>query len=149
MSVLIIHGPNLDILGRRDKNMYGELSLEEINRIIIKKAKELDIQFDIIQSNFEGEIVERLHRAMDDETSGIIINPAAFTHYSIAIRDALEPLSIPVIEVHLSNIYSREEFRKKSVIAPVCTGQITGFGHYGYLLALDMLKVYDEFEEVI
>ena len=141
MSVLIIHGPNLDILGRRDKNMYGELSLEEINRIIKKKAKELDIQFDIIQSNFEGEIVERLHRAMDDGTSGVIINPAAFTHYSIAIRDALEPLSIPVIEVHLSNIYNREEFRKESVIAPVCTGQITGFGHYGYLLALDMLKI--------
>jgi len=141
VSVLIIHGPNLDILGRRDKNMYGELSLEEINRIIKKKAKELDIQFDIIQSNFEGEIVERLHRAMDDGTSGVIINPAAFTHYSIAIRDALEPLSIPVIEVHLSNIYNREEFRKESVIAPVCTGQITGFGHYGYLLALDMLKI--------
>ena len=141
MSVLIIHGPNLDILGKRDKNIYGELSLEEINRLIKKKAKELDIQLDIIQSNFEGEIVERLHRAMDDGTSGVIINPAAFTHYSIAIRDALEPLSIPKIEVHLSNIYNREEFRKKSVIAPVCIGQITGFGYYGYLLALDMLKI--------
>ena len=149
MRILIIHGPNLDMLGRRDKDIYGELSLEEINGLIKNRAKKLDVQLDIIQSNFEGEIVERLHRAMDDETSGIIINPAAFTHYSIAIRDALEPLSIPVIEVHLSNIYSREEFRKKSVIAPVCTGQITGFGHYGYLLALDMLKVYDEFEEVI
>ena len=149
MRILIIHGPNLDMLGRRDKDIYGELSLEEINGLIKNRAKKLDVQLDIVQSNFEGEIVERLHRAMDDETSGIIINPAAFTHYSIAIRDALEPLSIPVIEVHLSNIYSREEFRKKSVIAPVCTGQITGFGHYGYLLALDMLKVYDEFEEVI
>ncbi len=144
MDILIIHGPNLNMLGRRDQNIYGELSLEEINVLINNRAKKLDIQLDIIQSNFEGEIVERIHRAMDDGTSGIIINPAAFTHYSIAIRDALEPLSIPVVEVHLSNIYSREEFRKKSVIAPVCTGQITGFGHYGYLLALDMLKVYDE-----
>lgn len=144
MDILIIHGPNLNMLGRRDKNIYGELSLEEINVLINNRAKKLDIQLDIIQSNFEGEIVERIHRAMDDGTSGIIINPAAFTHYSIAIRDALEPLSIPVVEVHLSNIYSREEFRKKSIIAPVCTGQITGFGHYGYLLALDMLKVYDE-----
>ena len=144
MDILIIHGPNLNMLGRRDQNIYGELSLEEINVLINNRAKKLDIQLDIIQSNFEGEIVERIHRAMDDGTSGIIINPAAFTHYSIAIRDALEPLSIPVVEVHLSNIYSREEFRKKSIIAPVCTGQITGFGHYGYLLALDMLKVYDE-----
>ena len=144
MRILIIHGPNLDMLGRRDKDIYGELSLEEINELIKNKAKKLDIQLDIIQSNFEGEIVDRIHRAMDDGTNGIIINPAAFTHYSIAIRDALEPLSIPIIEVHLSNIYNREDFRRKSVLAPVCTGQITGLGHYGYLLALDMLRIYDD-----
>lgn len=144
MNILIIHGPNLNILGRRDKGLYGELSLNEINALIKNKANDLDVQLDIIQSNFEGEIVDRIHRAMDDGTNGIIINPAAFTHYSIAIRDALEPLSIPIIEVHLSNIYNREDFRRKSVLAPVCTGQITGLGHYGYLLALDMLKIYDD-----
>lgn len=144
MNILIIHGPNLNILGRRDKGLYGELSLNEINALIKNKANDLDVQLDIIQSNFEGEIVDRIHRAMDDGTNGIIINPAAFTHYSIAIRDALEPLSIPIIEVHLSNIYNREDFRRKSVLAPVCTGQITGLGHYGYLLALDMLRIYDD-----
>lgn len=144
MNILIIHGPNLNILGRRDKGLYGELSLDEINALIKNKANDLDVQLDIIQSNFEGEIVDRIHRAMDDGTNGIIINPAAFTHYSIAIRDALEPLSIPIIEVHLSNIYNREDFRRKSVLAPVCTGQITGLGHYGYLLALDMLRIYDD-----
>lgn len=141
MNILVIHGPNLDILGRRDRTIYGKTSLEEINTLIKNKANELDIKLDIVQTNFEGEIIERLHKAIDDETDGIIFNPAAFTHYSIAIRDAIEPLSIPIIEVHLSNIYSREGFRRKSVTAPVCTGQITGFGHYSYLLALDMLKL--------
>lgn len=141
MNILIIHGPNLDILGKRDKNIYGKLNLEEINYIIENKAKEENINVIIFQSNFEGEIIEKIHDAMDNNIDGIIINPAAFTHYSIAIRDAIEAITIPVIEVHLSNIYSRETFRNKSVIAPVCTGQITGFGHNSYLLALDMLKL--------
>lgn len=141
MNILIIHGPNLDILGKRDKNIYGKLNLEEINYIIENKAKEENINVIIFQSNFEGEIIEKIHDAMDNNIDGIIINPAAFTHYSIAIRDAIEAITIPVIEVHLSNIYSRETFRNKSVIAPVCTGQITGFGHNSYLLALNMLKL--------
>lgn len=140
MNILVIHGPNLDILNKRNKTIYGNMGLEEINTIIQNKANELDIKLDIIQTNFEGEIIERLHRAINDGTEGVIINPAAFTHYSIAIRDALEVLSIPIIEVHLSNIYSRDKFRRESVIAPVCTGQITGFGHFSYLLALDMLE---------
>jgi 3-dehydroquinate dehydratase-2 len=141
MNILIIHGPNLDILGKRDKNLYGELTLKEINSLIKNKAKEQNLNIDFFQSNFEGEIIEKIHQAMDGNVDGIIINPAAFTHYSIAIRDAIEAITIPVIEVHLSNIYSREDFRSKSVIAPVCKGQITGFGYNSYLLALEMLRL--------
>lgn len=142
MNVLIIHGPNLDILGKRDKNIYGKLNLEEINSLIENRAKEQNINVEFFQSNFEGEIIERIHETMEDNTDGIIINPAAFTHYSIAIRDAIEAIDTPVIEVHLSNIYNREEFRNKSVIAPVCMGQIAGFGYNSYLLALDALVYY-------
>ena len=144
MDILIIHGPNLDILGKRDENIYGRISLEEINSLIKKRASEENINVEFFQSNFEGEIIGKIHEAMGDNTNGIIINPGAFTHYSIAIRDALEAVNIPVVEVHLSNIYNREEFRQKSVIAPVCMGQITGFGHNSYLLALDAL-VYDKY----
>ena len=142
MNVLIIHGPNLDILGKRDKNIYGKFNLEEINSLIENRAKEQNINVEFFQSNFEGEIIERIHETMEDNTDGIIINPAAFTHYSIAIRDAIEAIDTPVIEVHLSNIYNREEFRNKSVIAPVCMGQIAGFGYNSYLLALDALVYY-------
>jgi len=138
-KILVIHGPNLNMLGRRNNQYYGYKDLNEVNTIIIEKSKELDFSVEIFQSNNEGDIVTKLQEALDD-FNGIVINAAAYTHYSIAIRDAIEILQIPVIEVHLSNIYNREEFRNKSVIAPVCTGQISGFGHVSYLLALEALR---------
>lgn len=144
MKVLIIHGPNLNILEKREPSIYGGKSLDEINGLIMVKARELDIEVEIFQSNFEGEIVEKIQSSMDSNIDGIIINPAAFTHYSIAIRDAIEVLDIPVIEVHLSNIYRREEFRAKSVIAPVCLGQITGLGIYSYLIAMEAIKLLNQ-----
>lgn len=144
MNVLIINGPNLNLLERRDPTFYGGNSLEEINNKINKKSKELGLNIEVFQSNHEGYIIDRIHSAMDANYMGIIINPGALTHYSIAIRDAIEMLTIPVIEVHLSNINKREEFRKKSVIAPVCEGQITGLGVNGYLLALEAIKLLNE-----
>jgi len=141
MKILVIHGPNLNILDRRDPSLYGGKSLDEINRLIEVRAKDLDIEVEFFQSNYEGSIVEKIQASIDSNFDGIIINPAAFTHYSMAIRDAIEALNIRVIEVHLSNIYNREEFRAKSVIAPVCSGQISGLGIYSYLVALEALKL--------
>ncbi len=141
MRIFIIHGPNMNLLGKRDKKIYGSATLEDINNILYTKAKELKLEIDIFQSNCEGEIINKLHQAIDDEIDGIIINPGGYTHYSIAIRDAIEVLDIPVIEVHLSNIFGREDFRKKSVISPVCAGQISGLGLYSYVLALEGLKM--------
>lgn len=138
-KILIIHGPNLNMLGFRDEKHYGNKTLHEINNEIISKGIELGFNIEIFQSNIEGEIVNQIHNSIN-EFDGIIINPAAFTHYSIAIRDALEILSIPIIEVHLSNIYKREEFRHISVTAPVVTSVINGVGHFGYLLALQALR---------
>ena len=141
MKVLIINGPNLNLLGKRNKSLYGEETLEEINESIKLRGEELGFEIDFFQSNSEGFILNKIHESMDINYSGIIINPAAFTHYSIAIRDAIEVLTIPVIEVHLSNISGREDFRQKSVIAPVCTGQISGLGLNSYLVAMDALKL--------
>ena len=141
MKVLVIHGPNLNLLEKRNPSIYGGESLDEINRLIEHKAIELNIEVEIFQSNHEGQIVDKIHESMGLGYMGIIINPAALTHYSIAIRDAIEILDIPVIEVHLSNIHSREDFRNKSVIAPVCKGQILGFGANGYLLAMNAVKL--------
>jgi len=141
MKILIIHGPNLNLLEMRKQSIYGGKSLDEINRLIGAKSLELNIDVDIFQSNHEGQIVDKIQESIFLDYSGLIINPAALTHYSIAIRDAIEILSIPTIEVHLSNIYGREEFRTKSVIAPVCTGQICGLGSSGYLIAMDALKL--------
>lgn len=141
MKILIIHGPNLNLLEKRDQSIYGEESLEQINRLIESKSFELNINVDIFQSNHEGQIVDKIQESIYLDYSGLIINPAAFTHYSIAIRDAIEILRIPTIEVHLSNIYGREDFRTKSIIAPVCTGQICGLGSSGYLIAMDALKL--------
>ena len=135
----VIHGPNLNLLGTREREIYGGDSFDEINRRIKLRAQELGIEVKIIQSNHEGEIVDFIQE-MRNWAEAIIINPAAFTHYSIAIRDAVAAVRLPTIEVHLSNIYAREEFRHHSVIAPVVVGQIAGLGPIGYILALEAAK---------
>lgn len=136
-KVLLVHGPNLDLLGTRETEIYGETTLGEINSTLKNQAQEADVELEVFQSNHEGEIVEKIGKAKDENVDVIIINPAAFTHYSIAVRDAVQASSIPTIEVHLSNIYSREKFRQESVVAPVVVGQIAGFGPQSYYLALD------------
>ncbi|HHV38573.1 MAG TPA: type II 3-dehydroquinate dehydratase [Tepidimicrobium sp.] len=140
MEIWIIHGPNLNILGKRDKSIYGDKTLEEIDSLLHTRGMELGIKIKTFQSNYEGAIIGKLHKAMGSKVDGIIINPGGYTHYSIAIRDAIEALDIPVIEVHLSNIYKREGFRKNSVIAPACVGQISGFRMHSYILALEALN---------
>ncbi|MBS3970229.1 MAG: type II 3-dehydroquinate dehydratase [Clostridia bacterium] len=139
MRIFIINGPNLNMLGKRPESIYGKLTLEEINKGLSEKANELGFQAEFYQSNNEGELVEVIHKA-HHEAKGIIVNLAAYSHYSIALRDAVEILSIPVIEVHLSNIYSREDFRHKSLISSLADGVICGFGPLGYRLALEAMK---------
>lgn len=134
-KILIINGPNLNLLGKREPEVYGSDTLESINTEIIQEADKLRVKCDFYQSNHEGDIIDKIHYAWDNY-DGIIINPGAYTHYSYAIRDAIAAVSIPVIEVHLSNIHAREEFRSHSVLAPVCKGQICGLGKKGYILAL-------------
>lgn len=134
-QILVIHGPNLNLLGRREPEIYGTSSLEEINRQLEELGKRYSVELDFFQSNHEGEIIDRIHAAFG-VAQGILINPGAFTHYSIAIRDALSAVEIPAVEVHLSNIHAREEFRKHSVVAPVAVGQISGFGTHSYVLGL-------------
>jgi 3-dehydroquinate dehydratase-2 len=134
-KVLVIHGPNLNLLGVREPDTYGSFTLEEINLELKDFAKSLGFTVEVFQSNHEGEIVEKIQSARD-VCHALIINPAAYTHTSIAIRDAILLLDIPVIEIHLSNIYKREPFRRNSMIADVVRGQIAGFGKQGYLLAL-------------
>lgn len=134
--ILVIHGPNLNLLGKREIDIYGKVTLAEINEAIKQKAKELDCQVKIKQSNSEGEIVSFIGEAKD-WTDALIINPAAYSHTSVAIRDAILAVSIPAVEVHLSNIYQREGFRQKSLVAGVCRGQIAGFGLQSYVLALE------------
>lgn len=133
--VQVIHGPNLNLLGQRERNIYGSFSLLEIDSAIRAEAERLGLQVKIDQSNSEGEIIDLVHRAAE-EADCLIINPGAYTHYSYAIRDAIAACNLPTIEVHLTNIYAREEFRRQSVVAPVAMGQITGFGPNVYLLAL-------------
>jgi 3-dehydroquinate dehydratase-2 len=135
-KVMVIHGPNLNMLGKREPDIYGKDTLEEINSKLKKLGKKLGIDVDTFQSNYEGAIVEKIHET-SGKYKGLIINPAAYTHTSIAIRDALLLLDIPVIEVHLSNIYKREPFRHKSMIADGATAQISGFGVQGYMMALE------------
>ena len=135
MKVLIINGPNINLLGVREKDIYGSTTYEKLCEELKVKAKEQSIEIDIVQSNIEGEIVNYIQNALGNY-DGIIINPAAYTHYSIAIYDAIKAVNIPTIEVHISNIHNREEYRKKSVISPACIGQISGFGIYSYILAI-------------
>jgi len=136
MKVLVLNGPNLNLLGDREINIYGEVTLDEINTRLKRLAGNLGVSLETYQSNHEGELIDKLHRAVRDGFSAVIFNPGAFTHYSLALRDAVTAINIPVVEVHLSNIYAREEFRRHSVIAPVAAGQISGFGISSYFLAL-------------
>mgnify|MGYP003898586527 FL=1 len=125
-------------MGEREKEIYGEKSFGEINVLLEKEAQKMGVNLEIFQSNHEGDIIDKIQDSREN-VDGIIINPGAYTHYSLAIRDALKVVKAPIIEVHLSNIYSREEFRHHSVIAPVCWGQIAGLGYWGYILALQAL----------
>ncbi len=137
MKILVINGPNLNLLGRREKEVYGDITLDEINEGLRRQFPKIDFHF--FQSNTEGEIIDELHTAIDSDYVGVVINPGAFSHTSIAIRDAIATINRPVVEVHLSNLYKREEFRRHSLTAAVCTGQIVGFGAMGYSLAVDAL----------
>jgi 3-dehydroquinate dehydratase-2 len=137
-KILIVHGPNLNLLGTREKEFYGNETLKEINASIEKLAEELGVGVQFFQSNHEGSIVDTIQQARKDYDA-IMINPGAYTHTSIAIRDAIAGIQLPAIEVHLSNIHSREEFRQHSFIAPVCKGQISGFGAFSYMLGLRAL----------
>ena len=139
ISVSLILGPNLNLLGTREREVYGGDSFDDINRSIKQRGQELGIDVRILQSNHEGEIIDAIQDARN-WADAIIINPGAFTHYSYAIRDAITAVRMPTIEVHLSNVYAREEFRHHSVIAPVAVGQIAGLGPVGYLLALEAAK---------
>jgi 3-dehydroquinate dehydratase-2 len=139
MKIRVLHGPNLNLLGTREPDVYGSLTLAEIDRRIMECATSIRVQAEISQFNSEGELVEAIQQA-EKSADAIVINPGAYTHYSIAIRDAVAAIKIPTVEVHLSNIYGREEFRQESVIAPVCAGQISGFGDQSYILGLQAAK---------
>ncbi len=138
-KILVIHGPNLNLLGKREEDIYGKMSLGDINKALSKKAKALGCGIDFFQSNHEGDIVQKIQDANDKGFSAILINPAAYTHTSIALRDVVSAIGIPVVEVHISNIYAREEFRHTSLIAPVAAGQIAGFGINSYILGLEAI----------
>ena len=135
MKIVVIQGPNLNMLGHREQNIYGPMKLEDIHSQMKAFAEQNKLDIEFFQSNLEGEIVDRIQECIND-ADGIIINPAAYTHTSIAIRDAIAAVQIPTLEVHLSNIHQREEFRHKSLTAPVCAGQIIGMGPFGYHLAM-------------
>lgn len=135
-KIAVINGPNLNFIGIREKHTYGIKTLDQIEQEIIKKGKELSFTIECFYSNLEGEIIDYLQKCYFDQKQGIIINAGAFTHYSYAIRDAISSISIPTIEVHMSNIYNREEFRQKSVLSSVCIGQISGFLEHSYFLAI-------------
>jgi len=146
VKIVVIQGPNLNMLGHREQNIYGGMKLEEIHGQMEAVAKQNGFEIEFFQSNLEGEIVDKVQECLGD-ADGIIINPAAYTHTSIAIRDAISAVTLPAIEVHISNIYRREEFRQKSMIAPVCTGQISGFGPFGYHLAMiSMMQMLGEID---
>ena len=143
MRILVIHGPNLNMLGSREPETYGTVTLEQINGMLLGLASELDCSIGFFQSNAEGAIIDAIHQASED-CDGILINPAAYTHTSVAIRDAIAAVDLPVVEVHLSNIHRRESFRHMSYVAPVAVGQVAGFGPGSYLLGLRALFSYIE-----
>ncbi|MEJ2710258.1 MAG: type II 3-dehydroquinate dehydratase [Anaerolineales bacterium] len=137
-SVLILHGPNLNLLGRREPDIYGSLSLAEIDRRLKRFGEQIPMEVRCIQSNHEGALIDALHSA-DEWAFGVVFNPGGYTHTSVALRDAVAAIHIPVVEVHLSNIHAREDFRQRSLIAPLCLGSISGFGYHSYRLGLQVL----------
>lgn len=137
-KILVLHGPNLNLLGLREPEVYGSTTLEEINSRLQSFALERDLELRILQSNHEGALIDAIHQARE-WADGVLFNPAAYTHTSYALRDAIAAVSLPVVEVHLSNVYARESFRHKSLLAPVCRGQAAGFGWRSYLLGLEGL----------
>lgn len=141
--ILCVHGPNLNLLGLREPDVYGVMTLQEINERLQDHARAQGIELRVLQSNHEGEIIETIHAAVG-WADGLLINPGAYTHYSYAIRDAIAAVKLPAVEVHLSNIHAREPFRHTSVVAPVCVGQIAGFGWHSYVLGLQALSHYLE-----
>lgn len=140
MKVLVINGPNLNMLGIREKGIYGTKDFQDVCNYIKEEGQKRNIDIKLFQSNIEGEIINEIHKAYYEKYDGIIINPGAYTHYSIAIMDAIKAVNIKTVEVHLSNIHAREEFRHKSVIAPACIGQICGFKEFGYVMAMEAIK---------
>lgn len=141
MEILVLHGPNLNLLGTREPEIYGRESLSDINDRLSALASEMGVGISFLQSNHEGVLIDRIHRAREEKVSGMILNPGGLTHTSVALRDAVAAVGIPAVEVHLSNIHAREPFRHHSYLAPVAIGQICGFGSTGYLLALQGLLV--------
>jgi 3-dehydroquinate dehydratase II len=137
--ILVLHGPNLNLLGAREPDVYGDATLADVDRLIRDHARRRGVEVECRQSNWEGQLVDWLHRAATERFAGVVLNPGAFTHYSVALRDATAGIALPVVEVHLSNIHAREEFRRHSVIAAAARGQIAGFGPLSYLLGLDAL----------
>jgi len=139
MKILVLHGPNLNLLGTREPDIYGRETLDDINVRLRELAAQSKVELRCVQSNHEGTLIDELHKAKADRFDGVLINPGAFTHYSYALRDAIAAVEMPTVEVHLSNVHKREEFRHRSVLAPVCVGQVLGFGWRSYLLGLEGL----------
>jgi 3-dehydroquinate dehydratase-2 len=142
-KILVLNGPNLNYIGKRKTEIYGTTTLNQINDLLVSEASRYGLKIETFQSNCEGDIIDKIYQVKEaignDRALGIVLNPGAFTHYSYAIRDAIEAVEIPTVEVHLSRIHARESFRKESVIVPVCIGQISGFGAYSYVLGLKAL----------
>lgn len=139
MKIMVINGPNLNMLGIRENKIYGIDDYDELCKYVNKEGEQMGISIELVQSNEEGVLINHIHRAYNENFNGLIINPGAYTHYSIAIYDALKAVNLPAVEVHLTNINAREDYRKKSVTAPACIGTICGFGFAGYKLALEAL----------
>lgn len=149
MKILVIQGPNLNILGHRDPRIYGPITLDQIHSNMQEFAKQNNVEIDFFQSNFEGEIIDKIQECIGGEYQGVIINPGAYSHTSIAIADAIASSGVPVVEVHLSNIFAREEFRRTSYTGAASAGVITGFGAFGYHLALiSVLQILNEIQAV-
>ena len=145
-KIIILNGPNLNLLGEREKSQYGSFTLKDIENICVEFAKDNEINLSFFQSNIEGELIEKIQKSRNDQ-DGLIINAGGYTHTSVAIHDALKILKIPIIELHISNIYNREDFRQKSLISKVANGIICGFGAEGYIMALESMKKFIKNED--